>query len=677
MLPASAAWLLSLFFLAAVVWIVCLTVQRYLLMLGLLYKGYLFDPHGKPPLKTKLWLMYLKALVGPITPSMYTFQNALPPLPLPSLSDTCKRYLHTVEPLLDKEKFDRMTRLTREFESGLGKKLQRFLWVKWLVSKNYVSDWWEQYVYLRGRSSIMINSNYYLMDAFELPTNRQAARAAAITFQLSRFKHLIEMERIEPLVGHGCVPLCMNQYKRMFGLTRVPGNEQDQLVHVEADKSRHVAVLRRGRFYRLPLVFAGRSLNAAELEKLYEMILEDDNNEEVSTAELHLPAVTAADRTTWAEIRKTHFSAGVNRSSLEVVESAAFIMVLDDGAPVMDINDDESVAVVARYGLHGSGFNRWFDKSVSIAVHSNGCLIGNAEHSWADAPVVGHMIEYMLLNEIVMEDTYDADGHCKGNIVCPLRKPQRLHWELNKPCAEQIEKCVADADKLISDLDLHVMCHTKFGKGAVKKCRVSPDAFIQMALQLAYFRDVGYFSLTYEASMTRLYLQGRTETVRPVSLESCAFVRAMDDPSVTQEQRRALLKAATAKHQDNYRHAMAGNGVDRHLFTLYVVSKYLKEDSPFLNEVLSEPWRLSTSQTPYSQMKLRPDFIKSDNLCAGGGFGPVADDGYGVSYVITGEQKIFFHISSKHSSDVTNSKRFADRIRHAMREMLDLFGVNV
>ena len=24
-----------------------------------------------------------------------------------------------------------------------------------------VSDWWEQYVYLRGRAPIMINSNYY------------------------------------------------------------------------------------------------------------------------------------------------------------------------------------------------------------------------------------------------------------------------------------------------------------------------------------------------------------------------------------------------------------------------------------------------------------------------------------------------------------------------------------
>lgn len=26
-----------------------------------------------------------------------------------------------------------------------------------------VSDWWEEYIYLRGRSPIMVNSNYYGM----------------------------------------------------------------------------------------------------------------------------------------------------------------------------------------------------------------------------------------------------------------------------------------------------------------------------------------------------------------------------------------------------------------------------------------------------------------------------------------------------------------------------------
>lgn len=37
-------------------------------------------------------------------------------------------------------------------------------------------------------------------------------------------------------------------------------------------------------------------------------------------------------------------------------------------------------------------------------------------------------------------------------------------------------------------MDLRLYMHTLYGKGLMKKCRLSPDAYIQMALQLAYFR---------------------------------------------------------------------------------------------------------------------------------------------------------------------------------------------
>lgn len=197
--------------------------------------------------------------------------------------------------------------------------------------------------------------------------------------------------------------------------------------------------------------------------------------------------------------------------------------------------------------------------------------------------------------------------------------------------------------------------HTAYGKGFMKKCRVSPDAYIQMALQLAYYRDAGKFSLTYEASMTRLFREGRTETVRPCTIESADWVKAMQDPNSNTEERIELLNKACLQHQKGYQDAMCGKGIDRHLFCLYVVSKYLEVDSPFLKEVLSEPWRLSTSQTPHGQTD-KMDLKKYPNcISAGGGFGPVADDGYGVSYIIAGEDILFFHISNKISSPQTVS----------------------
>jgi len=192
-------------------------------------------------------------------------------------------------------------------------------------------------------------------------------------------------------------------------------------------------------------------------------------------------------------------------------------------------------------------------------------------------------------------------------------------------------------------------------------------------LQLAYYRDAGKFSLTYEASMTRLYREGRTETVRPCTVESSAWVKAMVDKNSTLNERIRLLQKACETHQRSYQDAMCGKGIDRHLFCLYVVSKYLEVDSPFLQKVLSEPWRLSTSQTPHGQTG-RIDLNKYPNcISAGGGFGPVADDGYGVSYIIAGEDILFFHISNKKSSKQTDCHRFARRIEESLNDMKSLF----
>ena len=78
------------------------------------------------------------------------------------------------------------------------------------------------------------------------------------------------------------------------------------------------------------------------------------------------------------------------------------------------------------------------------------------------------------------------------------------------------------------------------------------------------------------------------------------------------------------KHALGYKLAMTGKGIDRHLFCLYVMSRYLKLESPFLVKVLGEPWKLSTSQTP-GQQTGKIDFNKMpDRISPGGGFGPVS-----------------------------------------------------
>lgn len=48
-----------------------------------------------------------------------------------------------------------------------------------------------------------------------------------------------------------------------------------------------------------------------------------------------------------------------------------------------------------------------------------------------------------------------------------------------------------------------------------------------------------------------------------------------------------------------------------------------------------------------------PPVPTSSQASAGGGFGPVTDDGYGVSYIVCSEQSVAFHVTSKLSSEKT------------------------
>uniref|UniRef100_A0A8C9WUK8 carnitine O-palmitoyltransferase n=1 Tax=Sander lucioperca TaxID=283035 RepID=A0A8C9WUK8_SANLU len=657
-------------------WVTIIMVMRNVLKCLLSWHGWMHAPHGSVSWSIRLWMLLVKVFSGR-KPMLYSFQNSLPRLPVPTIKDTCRRHLESVRPLMDDEKYERMEGLTKDFEKNLGPRLQWYLKLKSWWASNYVSDWWEEYIYLRGRGPIMVNSNYYAMDfLYVFPTSIQAARAGNAIHAIMLYRRKLDRAQIKPLMLQNTIPMCSAQCEHMFNSSRVPGVDTDTLQHM--NDSKHIAVYHKGRFFKVWMFYDGRLLLPREIEQQMQRILDDQS--EPLPGEEKLAALTAGERTPWAKARETYFARGKNKQSLDAIEKAAFCVTLDDTEQRYDAdNPVKSLDSYAKSLLHGKCYDRWFDKTFNLIVFKNGTMGLNAEHSWADAPIIGHLWEHVLsLDPIKLG--YTEEGHCCGEPHPNLPGPLKLSWDIPAECQEVIESSLTVARTLADDVDSHIFPFKDFGKGLIKKCRTSPDAFIQIALQLAQYRDKGKFCLTYEASMTRLFREGRTETVRSCTMETCAFCYLYSSSPIVNPECRScsllrlrLLKVAAEKHQNMYRMAMTGEGIDRHLFCLYVVSKYLGEDSPFLKEVLSEPWRLSTSQTPMQQVELfdlvrHPEFVSS-----GGGFGPVADDGYGVSYIIVGENLINFHISSKHSSPETDSHRFGGNIRQAMLDILDLF----
>jgi len=98
--------------------------------------------------------------------------------------------------------------------------------------------------------------------------------------------------------------------------------------------------------------------------------------------EEHLAALTAWNRSKWAEARNTFFSRGPNHISLRTIESAAFVLSLDDEPFEFDLARPELLDNFGKKLLHGNGYNRWFDKCFTVCVGTNGRVGFNAEHTW-------------------------------------------------------------------------------------------------------------------------------------------------------------------------------------------------------------------------------------------------------------------------------------------------------
>lgn len=80
---------------------------------------------------------------------------------------------------------------------------------------------------------------------------------------------------------------------------------------------------------------------------------------------------------------------------------------------------------------------------------------------------------------------------------------------------------------MADDYDIEMQEFTGYGKKFITNASFICHDYVQMAMQLASHRLSGKQVATHEASLTRNVLHGPTETTRPVSPKSQAFVECM------------------------------------------------------------------------------------------------------------------------------------------------------
>jgi len=161
-----------------------------------------------------------------------------------------------------------------------------------------------------------------------------------------------------------------------------------------------------------------------------------------------------------------------------------------------------------------------------------------------------------------------------------------------------LSRAAASFQDLASSVGMRVLQWLHWGKETVKtRARCSPDALVQMALQLAARRYFGRPVLTYESASTRRFHLGRTDTIRSCSTEAVNFVNAallrlqlwkqnerstgpsddnLAEPSISRRGAshptintvRKLFQDACKRHKQLSTEAGLGQGVDRHMMSL-------------------------------------------------------------------------------------------------------------
>ncbi|KAJ3127115.1 Carnitine O-acetyltransferase mitochondrial [Nowakowskiella sp. JEL0407] len=577
---------------------------------------------------------------------LYKYQQSLPKLPVPTLPETLAKYLRSVKPLLSEAEFKQTQEAVREFltPNGVGELLQNRLIQRASSERtSWLYEWWNEYSYMGYRDPVVVYVSYFYVfnDDTRAAYMKPASRAASIITAALDFKKQVVEEYLQP-ESTKSGPLSMDQYMWLFNTCRIPVIPVDQTRTVDPKQNHDIVVVRKNKFYSFsPFNSDGKQLSTKEIEFQIQRIYEMAGNEKGAPVGL----LTAENRDVWAKARDALIESPINVASLDVIEKSSMVVCLDDSSPV---TREEA----SRACWHGDGQNRFFDKPLQFIIFENGKAGFCGEHSMMDATPTSRMCDWLC--EALAKDQINHGTSANFNLPAPSHLP----FEIFSNTESVMTEAKKNFENLIGDHDLYVQAYFGYGKNIIKKFRMSPDAYVQMAMQLAYYKMFGTSRATYESAQTRKFQFGRTETCRSVSLESVEWVKAMES-SASPAEKAALGRKAIASHVAYMADCVEGKGCDRHLLGLkLLVDKNMEMPKLFKDKAfeISKHWNLSTSQI-------------TSEYYDGYGWGEVVPDGFGIAYMIK-EKSIHFNVVGRKAM---NAERMRDFLGKALDDMRAVF----
>ncbi|URM99557.1 choline/carnitine O-acyltransferase [Actinomadura madurae] len=589
-----------------------------------------------------------------LSPRTFGNEERLPRVPLPTLDATCERFMEWCGPLLTDDERARTESALASFArpDGPGRALHAAL-ERYDASEgvhSWLDTFWP-YRYLGRRDRIALNANFFFL--FKESPEGQVERAAGLIAGALDYKLRLDEEDVPPVVQRGR-PLSMVQNRFLFSTTRIPGAEQDTVRAPYTDEwpgpsgARHIVVFFRGTMARMDVLGPdGRPHTLDELTAGLATIMKAEAPPEPSAGHL-----TTKARAEWAASREALIALG-NDDALDTVETALFCVCLEDFAP-------ESTLEACDHLLHGDSGNRWFDKAVSFVVFGDGTAGINVEHCGLDGTTILSFVD-ALLGTPAEELSRRSGARSQG---LPVIEP--IEFVLDDALRRDIQDAAAAFAAYGAATATATVSFDDFGAGHAKRLKTSPDAFVQMAYQLAHKRAKGHVGATYESIATRQYRHGRTEAMRVVTPEVLRFTEVMDDPAAGAALRRDAFRAAADAHVRRARECQAGQAPEQHLWELQLIQKRRGAELG-----VTEPLHLFDSP---GWLTMRDDYLSTSSAPSVNiryfGFGSTSEQCIGVAYVLLPDR---FNVYLSTPRPVAAAMEvFAEKLREAVAELREL-----
>lgn len=592
---------------------------------------------------------------------MTTFaqEDSLPRVPLPTLEASCERFLAWCAPLLTADQLAVTEAEVTAFlrADGPGRVLQAAL--EEYDATEGVHSWLDTfwpYRYLGRRDRIALNANFFFL--FKDSGRPQVERAAGLVAGAVNYKRRLDQGLIPPVVQRG-VPQSMVQNKFLFSATRIPGAQQDTVRAPYSpqwpgpSKARHIVVFFRGGMFRLDVLGAdGVPHSLDDLEAGLHAVMKA--GAEPAAADSSVGHLTTMARAEWAAARESLLACHPrNADALDDIETALFCVALEDFAPA----DTQEACDELLYGDRG---NRWFDKALSFIVFADGRAGINVEHCELDGTTILSFTDALLTTE-AEEHSRQSGARSQG---LPALEP--VVFGLDDALRAQV-RSAADAFAAYGEnTATSTVSFADFGSNAAKALGVSPDAFVQVAYQLAHQRAKGRLGATYESIATRQYRLGRTEAMRVVTPGMRDFVAVMENPAADADTRRAAFRAAAEQHVARAKECQLGQAPEQHLWELELIQRRRGAELG----VTEQP---ALYRTP-GWLTMRDDYLSTSSAPSANiqyfGFGSTSSKCIGVAYVLLPER---FNLYLSTPLAVADQMRtFADRLREAVGELREL-----